>query len=325
MFRSAVAAAVVVGGGAFGMAAASADAPTAVAWWNLAKPASALPVPATPADDGVKIGNGPSGPSAFGGLRYTVYSGGDATLTLTGDTPLNIPPGDGVAACVMASSWRAGGNQAWDARPAYSSQCVAGAVDASGAALAFTVPAAFRTASNVLDVAIVPTGTVPFTASFATPNASSLRVAPGPEASPGTSGADSTYTAPSSPTATLPANDYPAVSAPSDALSPAAPAAPAPAASAPAAPAAQEVALGASHRTAPRVPFHDNSRGQRVMAVALLLAMLATVWWVAGQPARTPRLLGGMGGGRVPVRAARERVGGIGRFARPRSSRPRPL
>jgi hypothetical protein len=202
---------------------------------------------------------------------------------------------------------------------------VAGAVDASGATMAFTIPAAFRTASNVLDVAIVPTGTVPFTASFATPNASSLSVAPAPQASTDTSGADSTYTAPSSPTATLPANDYPAVRAPTDALSSAATAAPGPASSGPAATAAQEVALGASRRTAPQVPFHDNSRGQRVMAVSLLLAMLATVWWVAGQPARTPRLLGGMGGGRVPTRVARDRVGGIGRFARPRSSRPRPL
>ena len=57
----------------------------------------------------MKIGNGPNGPGAFGGLRYTVYAGGDATLTLTGDAPLNIPPGDGIAACVMTSSWRAGG------------------------------------------------------------------------------------------------------------------------------------------------------------------------------------------------------------------------
>lgn len=63
----------------------------------------------------------------------------------------------------------------------------------------------------------------------------------------------------------------------------------------------------------------DASRPERLLAVGLLLAMAAGLWWIGGQPVRPPRLLGSLGAG-VPIKTAEVRTRGIGRFARVRSA-----
>lgn len=73
----------------------------------------------------------------------------------------------------------------------------------------------------------------------------------------------------------------------------------------------------------PALPL--DKRGERVMALGLLLALAAALWWVGGAPVRPPRLLGSMGTGDTPDPGTEATVGGVGRFARPRVGRPNRL
>ena len=71
----------------------------------------------------------------------------------------------------------------------------------------------------------------------------------------------------------------------------------------------------------------DASRGERMMAVGVLLAMGLALWWLGGRPVRRPQLLGSLGSGEtVPVDGASDdaaqSAGGIGRFIRARSGKP---
>jgi len=65
-----------------------------------------------------------------------------------------------------------------------------------------------------------------------------------------------------------------------------------------------------------------DDRGERVMAVVLLAAIIGCLWWFGGHPTRPPRLLGSLGSDRTAeddAQGPEVRVGGIGRFARPRT------
>ena len=75
---------------------------------------------------------------------------------------------------------------------------------------------------------------------------------------------------------------------------------------------------------APALIGHISSkRAQRAVALGVLLAMVAAVWWFGGQPVRSPRLLGPLGGrGGAATPGVYVRAGGIGRFARPRAKPP---
>jgi hypothetical protein len=61
------------------------------------------------------------------------------------------------------------------------------------------------------------------------------------------------------------------------------------------------------------------------MAVALLLAIMIGWWYVGGQSARNPQLLGALAGRTGLIVAPAATTGGIGRFARPRTTAPRRL
>ncbi|MEA3078406.1 MAG: hypothetical protein QOF60_3314 [Actinomycetota bacterium] len=76
-------------------------------------------------------------------------------------------------------------------------------------------------------------------------------------------------------------------------------------------------------------PFaRDASRGERLLAVLLLLLMALAMWWFGGDQIRAPRLLGSLGAGSAAVppaddgERARGGNGGIGRFVRPRTGKP---
>jgi hypothetical protein len=75
----------------------------------------------------------------------------------------------------------------------------------------------------------------------------------------------------------------------------------------------------------PAVAIPGDGRGERTMAVGLLGLLALAWWWVGGQVSRGPQLLGSLASDDRRPRRATEPTGGIGRFARPRDGRPRPL
>lgn len=98
--------------------------------------------------------------------------------------------------------------------------------------------------------------------------------------------------------------------------------------------AASPAALGAPNRSSAAKPASGGPRrGPRIMAVVLLMLVGAALFVLAGRPERLPRLLGPFGArlasrGLVPAtgpEAAAARMGGIGRFARPRIGPPKRL
>jgi hypothetical protein len=73
----------------------------------------------------------------------------------------------------------------------------------------------------------------------------------------------------------------------------------------------------------------STKRSQQAIALAMLGAVVLSVWWFGGEQARAPRLLGSLGNHirtdeGVPVEDPNlyVRSGGIGRFARPRTKPP---
>jgi len=304
---------------------AAALAPTKVAWWSEAQqvPGASAPTPPGASSDGITITAGPNGPAAYGGVHYDQVGSGNATLTLKSGSAVSLPPGDGVAACAITKAgWSTGGNQSWADRPDYNANlCAPGTLDSTGTAATFTIGVELQTVPGEIDVAVVPTGSVPFTASFDKPDSSSLATSgppsfSEPEPAPDTASESATAPVP----AALPVGGGVTSSPAAPALEPAASGSVLPPAPAVAGP----VALGATTRPAPTIPFRDRSRRERVMAVAALLAMGAALMWAGGRPNRLPRLLGSVGHGQER-RSAGLRPAGIGRFARPRLAPARRL
>ena len=65
----------------------------------------------------------------------------------------------------------------------------------------------------------------------------------------------------------------------------------------------------------------------RAVAAALLAGLLAAMWYLGTRPVRAPRLLGPMTSAAratpaPPVAVGTTRLGGIGRFTRPRTALP---
>jgi hypothetical protein len=102
----------------------------------------------------------------------------------------------------------------------------------------------------------------------------------------------------------------------------------------PVAPAPTSRAAGSGGGTTERLALaapaanHRGSGGagtdaRRYFAVSILLATGAALFLFGGRPARGPRLLGSLASRAGPVgREAPARIGGIGRFARPRTGPP---
>ena len=296
-----------------------ADAPTKVAWWNEAQQAPAplptVPAPPSSPDGGITLVNAPNGPAAWGAVSYPVGDIAGATLTLTSSTPIAVPNGDGVLACLIDTPrWQAGGNQRWDTRPVVDPLCTPGAVDTAGTVMTFKVTAAFRDADGALDVAIIPTGQLPFTVNFVAPDAASLHTAPATTPADAGAPADSPAFGGTvdivDGTALFPDTQSFAFATPPHAASP-----------------NRIVSLG-GHPTLPAaVAAARHPRSERVAVVLILVGLLISLWRLAGQTVRAPRLLGSLGGpppeglpsGEASVPA------GIGRFTRDRTERPRRL
>lgn len=267
------------------------------------------------------------GPEAFGAVRYSVPPGAEASLTLhftptSTSQPGGVNPDAGVlSACPVSTAWDPVQNGRYEASPTY--DCSIGVTGAfAGDTVSFTLPAALAI-DGVFDLALVPSGTQPYKLAITPPSSSSMTLTSVPETEPEFSEEEFAAESFEDPATeffeeaaaeeAFGADDFGSVPIDdfgTEEFSPevvAAPVAEAP------------VTRGeVAQPTAVRNPFRpDASRGERIMALALLMLLAAGLWYVGGQPARPPRLLGSLGAG-VPVQAEAVRTGGIGRFARVR-------
>ena len=321
---------------------AGADAPFKTGYWVQAQ-ASALPAALPPPPDpvvpkgGLYVANTPDGVKGISAVAYEVDGVVRATLVLKVHSVAPPPAGAPspsptlvhVAACPVVGDWLPsadGGAGKWEQRPAFdAANCGFGVVSTDGATVTFELPPERQSSEGVFNLAIVPdpslTGpaNTPFSVTFQAPIEDSLAAgdpepeeeeeAPEPifdpaptdsEFDPGTfaefTGDDTTavFTTP-----VTQAPPTPPVTSPRVRVLP--------------------------KRTQPVASLPGDGRGERIMAVSLLMALATGWWWFGGQQARGPQLLGSLASeGRRPARSA-EPTGGIGRFARPRLAKPRPL
>jgi hypothetical protein len=290
-------------------------APAKVGWWNegqqVPAPGPTIPAPPTSPEGGITVINSPDGPAAIGAVYYPVDDITGATLRLSSSTPVTIPSGDGLLGClVQTPGWQAGGNQRWDTKPAIDPLCTPGVLDTAGMIVTFKLTGAFRDSDGAVDVAILPTGQVPFTVNFDPPGASSLDTvaAPSTTADKPNDATVSDFTAGDivNGTALFPDESQFAFAVPP----------PVPESAPP------EQALGGFPSSAPVVKVIEHPGKERVAVVLIILGLLLCLWRLAGATVRAPRLLGSLGAGGV-TEVAEPAVAGIGRFARTRTARPR--
>jgi hypothetical protein len=328
-----------------GAVGASAASPDRVGWWYkaVADPALAGVVPAPPnvPSGGLYVANDPSGPAAVAAVAFT--GSGQATLTLAAAGQPGFSAETPIAACPSATVWTPSSAGAWAERPEYDCdrRKVDGTPAADGTTITWQLPADLADAEHTFNVVLVPQGQVPFQVALAPPGEDAV-AAGEPDAATAatddgavTEGAtepDAAFTDPGTFTPdtgssgsgsfTFAGGDVPASEpalAPGQA-DPAAPAAVDPDRTQPVG--RQEVALPVPRALA---VDRDATRGERIMAVAVLAALGLGLWFLADRPTRVPRLLGSLGG-EVPLAAAEDGpVRGIGRFARPREAPPHPL
>ena len=337
--------------------AAHAVAPEKVAWWwkiQQAPPPVVIPSPNVP-EGGIMVAQDPSGVLAYGAYNYQVAPGSTATLVIKTNTG-SVATGANIAGCATVNGWNTqAGAGSWFSKPDYSATgCIPGVVPADGMSVTFAFGPDF-TSSGLLDVAIVPgAGATAFSVTFGPVAADALTTAGGETGTtvvdpppvtdpttpvvtdPGTGGAT-----PSGPVTdfgsgsgtgsrTIDLNSGTSGGATSAGSGSAAPAS-AGARSGSSSASSGTPKTGTITRRAVAVAKVSDQRGQRLMAFLVLCAILSAWWWVGGQTARAPRLLGSSaaGDGSAPAVGAdavnQANDGGIGRFTRPRTLRPKRL
>jgi hypothetical protein len=230
-----------------------------------------------------------------------------------------------IVACPTTSPWQAptgGGPGPYDKAPSYScANPVKATVGPSQ--MSWQLPTSIQYLSGIYDIVLVPnpTSKTVFTAAFNPPDSSSVATTPGGQLASGTSGPQPTGLAPTDLSGN-PVN-VPTLQTPSLAMPLAGPAA-APSIAQPPGSAGTYSLLPPS-RLAKPASHTSSDQHQQEMAVALLLAIMIGWWYVGGQSARNPQLLGALAGRTGLIVAPAARTGGIGRFARPRTIAPRRL
>lgn len=349
----------VAAGAAIGTSAASAagTSPERTGWWSaLTLGGTTLPAPTTPEGD-LRVANGPDGPTAYAALLYPAGGAAAATLTLAVATDRSVGTPELLACVITDDSWQAGGNQAFEAAPAFDCDLGSsvGEPTADGAGLTFRLDDGQLDPAGRWSLALVPfpDSTTLFSLELVAPGEDAF--VPSAPPAPATEPTVPEAVGPAPDTAT-PADPGPAAFAPGafapeafppagfdagvldpglvaappvlaqeqpeqllDVLAPAPAVAPAGAQTVQVAQASVARELGAAGR---------------LLAVVVLAAGCLAVGVAAGQQQPALRLLGGrarvvgagapVAAGAVPApRADRDR--GIGRFAKPRDSAPRRL
>lgn len=157
---------------------ASADEPVAAGWWyRLQSGLSpvAIPPPPDAPPDGLYVALDPSGPLAVAALSYAGSAdsqGGTLTLTFA-SAPSGAPSIEACVATAAVSGAKAG---AWETQPGH--DCDAGRAEGSiatdGSSITFTLTSEFVTPAETIDAVLVPSGSAPFTAPIAKPDAGSF-------------------------------------------------------------------------------------------------------------------------------------------------------
>lgn len=325
--------------------AALAEEPERTGWWNrLAAGGTALPQPTTAAGD-LRISNAPDGPAAFAAVSYPSAGATDAVLTLALRAGRTVGTPDVLACPTTDGDWKEGGNQPYDAAPAYDCETAAafGELAPDGTTLTFLLDSSTQDATGTWSLALVPTPgtTAPFTVDVAQPAAdaftSSGAAADAPPPPPPPPAEGDSGGAGSSGDAFLPEGfaALPPVDVGTAEVAPLVAGA-APVAAAAAVP--EPAVAGAA--TPPATPFllaqpagvvEDLGSGRRLLALLVLAGGSAAVGYAAGQQRPGPRLIGGRS--RVVPAAAlvdrppaeQDRPRGIGRFAKTRDAAPRRL
>jgi hypothetical protein len=281
------------------------------------------PNPTVP-EGGLWVANDATGPAAISALRYRGDIG-SAELTLA------FAPGSStvgpVVACPALSEFDPGPEGAWGDRPAHDCQrfAISGRTTTDGSAMAFSIPQGFVPfGKRTLDIVVLPapgSGDT-FSLYFQKPGEDSLDVISGQELPPPVAELPEPdpLTLPTTLPETTPSFDAGSTSDFTD-LPVVTEDVPAPA----------EIDLtGDDGSVVPTQiaelfePFTESRTG-RIIAVGLLLAMGAGLWYFGGQPVRHPQLLGALAGD-GPVADKPSPTGrGIGRFQRERTAPPNRL
>lgn len=325
--------------------AAAAEEPERTGWWNrLSAGGAALPQP-TSGEGELRIGNGVDGPVAFSAVLYPGLGATAASLTFAVKADQTLGTPDVLACMTLDAEWPEGGNQPYDAAPAYDCDTgsAIGELAPDGTTLTFLLDASQLDLSGAWSLALVPApgSTTPFALELEKPNAAAFVaeqpsssddpfVSTEPEPDGGIdsgSGADQVllsdgFAAPSADdtgTAALP----PLVAGGDQVALPGAGPAPAVAG---ATPVATPVLL-----SRPAGVVEDLDAGRRLVALLALAVGSAAVGYAAGQQRPGPRLIGGRARIGVPAVAGAgaalgdDRPRGIGRFAKVRDEAPRRL
>lgn len=319
---------------ALGPGTAAADPPDKYAWWWKPKQNASLTfVPAPPNVDtsDFYVANDLTGPLAIGAVHFQVLGSGDATLTLKAKDGSTFTAAD-IGACPATSVWDGVFAGSWDQLPTWDAgRCVKGTAAPDGLSMAWTVGSAFQPADGVegeYSVVLVPQGNVPFSVVVRQPDDAALTgyTAGAPGGGFTESGVPDGSAAGAPVGDSFGSTDFGAVGSSGAGLDlPGSPVdvggatagTPAPA---PATPGGSGAASGSGGSAALPVQSvassTDDDTGERVASAVLLALIAAGLWWLGGvrQAAPVPAVLD-----------APARVGGIGRFARPRSTPPNRL
>ncbi len=285
-------------------------------------PGTGAPNPGVP-DGGLWVGNDPSGPHAVSALRYRGDIGsGELTLTLAPGSTIAGP----VVVCPIISNWSPGPEGAWRDRPAIDCDRfeLTGRYSADNTQLTFAIPQGFSEfGERVLDIGIRPaTGAgEPFDLYFEAPGPDSFEVFAGqqvPEPEPELPEPEQSALPTTMPPATFDTGNAPELPATTTTTAAGESAAP-------------PVEIGGGNGPLPQPVAQvfqplTESRTSRIISVTLLLLLGLGLWYLSGQEARAPRLLGGLADARAgagsPVAVPADRGRGIGRFRRERSEPP---
>jgi hypothetical protein len=322
-------------------------------WWYKARqqPVSGLlPVPVlapTVPEGGLYVANDPTGPLGVSAARFHAPGAGGGTLTLT-IAPGSNPSAELILACPTQSEWGAAQGGDWEARPAADCDAagVEGRLSEDGTQISWELHEAHKK-GDAFDVVLTPAPDTPtpFQISFEQPTAQALVPTPASDTEPGGGGGD-----PGGGLGPDPGfgDDFgfgeaggfdPGQAFLDDSFTfdtplvfdiPGAP---------PITPEPTEEAAEGDEVVAVRPPGPDEhalpdnpvpqTTTERIVALLVIGLIAAGLWRLSGMEAPAPRLIGGLAsaqGGSVTPRHARRVepvVGGVGRFARPRTGLPR--